>query len=100
MVMWLKDNVLALLLICTAGVSAYTLSVSRIAVLEVKVAKQEERSIKTDMIIENNTTALTKISVLFARIDGKLDTFEFRVHELEKNKEEERNEQRIARTSL
>lgn len=88
MVMWLKDNVLALLLIGATGVSAYTLSVSRITVLEVKVNQQEERSIKTDRIIENNTVALTKISVLFARIDGKLDTFEFRVKELERHTEE------------
>jgi len=84
MVMWLRDNVLALLLIGATGVGAYTLSVGRITVLEVKVAAQEARSIKTDRIIENNTTALTKIAVLFAKIDGTLDTFEFRVHELER----------------
>ena len=83
MVTWLKDNVLALLLIGATGVGVYTLSISRITVLEVKVAQQEERSQKTDDVIRNNTIALTKISVLFARIDGKLDTFDYRLIALE-----------------
>jgi hypothetical protein len=99
MVTWLKDNVLALLLIAITGVGAYSLSISRIAVLEVKVDKQETDNVKTDKIIENNTAALNKIYVLFATEAGKREQYEYRLEVLEKH-EEERNEQRITRTGL
>lgn len=90
MVTWFKDNVLALLLIGATAVGAYNLSINRIIVLEVKVKQQEDRSLKTDRIIENNTLALTKISVLLARGNGKMDTFEYRVAELERRDHEQR----------
>lgn len=86
MMTWLKDNMLALLVVVATAVGAYTLAVSRIAVLEVKVEEQEKQTVKTDLIIENNTTALNKISVIFAEMNGKLDTFDVRISDLEKHK--------------
>lgn len=83
MLTWFKDNVLALILIIVSGIGYYSLALNRITVLEVKVKQQETRSEKTDVIIENNTTALNKIAIIFAKMDGKLETFEFRLHKLE-----------------
>jgi hypothetical protein len=80
---WFKDNVLALLLICVSGVGTYTLAVNRITVLEVKVEQQERQAIRTEDVIQNNTDALNKIAVIFARINGKMDTFNVRIASLE-----------------
>ena len=101
MTQWFKDNVLALLLVSASVVGTYTIAADRITTLEVKlvsiidtVEQQVKRAEKTDNVIENNTKALNKIAVLFARVDGKLDTFDLRIKHLEDRDE------RLTGTSL
>ena len=51
--------------------------------LEIKVATYERQAAKTEDVIDNNTTALNKIAVIFATVDGKLETFGMRLTRLE-----------------
>lgn len=83
MLAWFRDNVLALLLIVISGIGTYTIAEKRLTVLEIKVAAYERQAVKTEDVIDNNTTALNKIAVIFAKVDGKLETFGVRLAQLE-----------------
>jgi hypothetical protein len=83
MVAWFRDNVLALLLIVISGIGTYTIAEKRLTVLEIKVNTYERQAAKTEEVIDNNTRALNKIAVIFATVDGKLETFGLRLTRLE-----------------
>lgn len=44
---------------------------------------QQERSTRNDKVIENNTTALNKIAVIFAKVNTKLENYDRRLNHLE-----------------
>lgn len=67
------------------SIESLVTSNNRYAELSHTAKAQKEQAARSEKVITNNTIALNRIGVLFAKIDGKLDNYEIRIERLEEN---------------